>query len=330
MVATFYFWLFYFHQSKHIGMAEALIWFSTVKLEFTVPRKESCHSISEVVIAELQFKAALYIGLNGKGLGLKFLGLPIAWASPHQSQLSLGCYCIKQNAWIMNVLWYLCCYLVMSKWLPLPHLITYMAIDVCFCLRAWKAMLCVGTKAGLLLLCFVVLLYHCGKWGCSPLPPLKCLLFWDCAKGLRWAPAFLLALFVPTLWQGESVPLIVLWHFHLFWEALVHFKDILAWFSFAQLQIAVGICSASLMTSSLRAFEIWMSAKALPFAVPSSAETFLEHLPAVLELCCWGCLACWDGVVDCCLCYHGTHSILGAAECHTEVTFSVFVKPCKS
>lgn len=53
----------------------------------------------------------------------------------------------------MNVLWYFCCYLVMSKWLPLPLLVTYMAIEVCFCLRAWKAILCVGTKAGLLLLC---------------------------------------------------------------------------------------------------------------------------------------------------------------------------------
>lgn len=213
----------------------------------------------------------------------------------------------------------------MSKWLPLPHLITSMAIAVCFCLRAWKAMLCVGTKAGLLLLCFV--LYHCGKWDCSPLPLLKCPLFYDCAKRLRWAPAFLLVLFVPTWWQGESVPLIVLWHFHLFWEALLHFQDILAWFSFAQLQIAVGICSASLMTSSLITFEIWLSAKTLPFAVPCSAETFLGHLLAVLLLrmfCLLG-WSCWLWLL-----LSGFPLDLGASECHTKVTFSVFIKPSKS
>lgn len=135
--------------------------------------------------------------------------------------------------------------------------------------------------------CFAVLC-HCGKWGCSPLPPLKCLLFCDCARGLRWAPTILLVLFVPTLWRGESFPLIVLWHFHLLREALLHFKDILGWFSFAQFQIAVGICSASLMTSSLRTSEICLSAKTLPFAGPPSAEAFLGDLLALLELCCWG------------------------------------------
>lgn len=55
-------------------MAEALVLFTAIKLEFTVPRKELCHSISEVVTSELQFRAVLYIGLNDKGLGLKFLG----------------------------------------------------------------------------------------------------------------------------------------------------------------------------------------------------------------------------------------------------------------
>ena len=134
-------------------------------------------------------------------------------------------------------------------------------------------------------LVFVVLLCHCGKWGCSPLPPLKYLWFFDRAKGLRLAPAFLLGILVPALWQGEIVPLIVLWHFHFFWEVLLHFIDILAWFSFAQLWIAVHTCSDFLVTSSLWTLEIWLSGNIMPFAMPNSAEAFLGHLQTALELC---------------------------------------------
>lgn len=178
-------------------------------------------------------------------------------------------------------------------------------------------------------ICFVLVLYHCGKWGCSPLPPLKCLLFCDCSKGLRWAPTFLLVLFVSTLWQGESVPLIVLWHFHLFWEALLHFKDILARFSFAQLQIAVGICSASLMTSSLRTFEImsvclnsaFCSASCCSFpGTPSGCSGAL-----LLGLFCLLGWSCWLWLV-----FSGFPLDLGAARCHSKVTFGAFIKPFKS
>lgn len=42
---------------------------------------------------------------------------------------------------------------------------------------------------------------------------------WLC-KGIEWAPAFLLGILIPChSCDKETVPLIVLWHFHPFWEA---------------------------------------------------------------------------------------------------------------
>lgn len=204
----------------------------------------------------------------------------------------------------MSVLYYFCCYLVMSKWLPLPHLVTYMAIDVCFCLRAWKAILCVGTKAGLLLLC---LFCSCplSLWkmrlfstATSEMP----LVLWLC-KGTKVGSCFSAGTIHSSPVRRGECPFNCAVTFPSLLGSSSAFQRLLAWFLFAQLQIAVGICSASLMTSSLITFEIRLSAKTLPFAVPHSAEAFLGHLQAVLELCCWGCFACWDGVVDCGLCY---------------------------
>lgn len=66
-------------------------------------------------------------------------------------------------------------------------------------------------------LVFVVILCRCGKWGCLS-PSLKYLWVCDCAKGLSGLLLFCWEYsFQPC--DKETVLLIVLWHFHPFWEA---------------------------------------------------------------------------------------------------------------
>lgn len=62
----------------------------------TVHRKEACHDVSEAVTSELQFKAALYLGLNNKLFGTDF-SRPAYCLSITKpiSQLRLGGCCIK-------------------------------------------------------------------------------------------------------------------------------------------------------------------------------------------------------------------------------------------
>lgn len=64
-----------------------------------VHKKEACHNVSEAVTSELQFKAALYTGLNDKLFGTD-VSRPACCSSitTRASQLRLGGCCIEENA----------------------------------------------------------------------------------------------------------------------------------------------------------------------------------------------------------------------------------------